>query len=208
MFTQEQVVARGKLSDQASGPGRFSRSKQMINCLRDGFLYSEKRVRDILFREVEAVLCDPAATPMIVSRLVRSVAGRARQEATQTGFDFANWDTAGKAVVNSMLGAGVLLAADGTSIPLTITAQATEVSGVVEGYADYTEAYLLEYLIRKLGNVTARDHTALAHAMFRQFDPNVPMEDLEDRVVLLLAALQHRVVLGEDGAYSALEFSS
>ena len=45
-----------------------------------------------------------------------------------------------------------------------------------------TEAYLIEFLIAKLGDISIRDHKALAHALFRQFDPSVSMEDLEDRV--------------------------
>ena len=50
-------------------------------------------------------------------------------------------------------------------------------------------------LIDWLGNVTTRDHKALAHALFRQFDPGVPLYDLEDRVVILLARLADEVEL-------------
>jgi hypothetical protein len=53
-------------------------------------------------------------------------------------------------------------------------------------------------LIERLGDVGTRDHMALAHALFRQFDRGVPMEDLEDRVVILLAQLaQHVELAGE-----------
>ncbi len=61
---------------------------------------------------------------------------------------------------------------------------------------------MIEFLIAKLGNISIRDHRALAHALFRQFDPSVSMEDLEDRVVLLLATLAGRVCLRQDGVYS------
>lgn len=187
---------------------RFSRSRQMVNALRQEFLYSEKRARDMLFRDIETILsqCD---SPMIVSRLTREAAARGRQQAQRVGYDSSKWDTACKATINAMLRAGVLLVQDGRPIPLTIAAPATQVAALAVRFEDQTEAYLLEVVIRKLRDVTARDHTALAHALFRQFDRDVPLGDLEDRVALLLASLSERVVLAEGGSYCPLnEFSS
>ncbi len=63
---------------------------------------------------------------------------------------------------------------------------------------------MLEFLIRTLGDVTTRDHRALAHALFRQFDRSIPMEDFEDRVAILLATLAGRVTLRDDGTYAVL----
>jgi hypothetical protein len=94
-----------------------------------------------------------------------------------------------------MLCAGVLLSTDGHPIVPGITAQATAVAGLQDLHADITEAFLLEVLIRRLGDVTTRDHTALAHALFRQFDRGVPLDELEDRVVILVAQLADRVEL-------------
>jgi hypothetical protein len=132
---------------------------------------------------------------MILSRLTREAAARARREAETLGFAFGHWDTASKAVIKAMLCAGVLLTIDGSPILPGITAQATVVAGLLEGYLDITEAFLLEFLIERLQDVTTRDHTALAHALFRQFDPGVPMEELEDRVVILVAQLVDRIDL-------------
>jgi hypothetical protein len=181
-----------------------ARSLQMINCLRDRFIYSEKRPRDILFRAVEEILCgrNTVARRLILSRLTREAANDARREAQRIGFEYSNWDTVSKAVTNAMLGAGVLLAGNGTSIPVGIAALGTPIVGLKEGYRDCTEAYLIEFLVRNLGDVRTRDHRALAHALFRQFDRSVPMEDLEDRVAILLATLDGRVTLRENGAYS------
>jgi hypothetical protein len=108
---------------------------------------------------------------------------------------FGHWETVTKALVKAMLCAGVLLATDGNPILPGITAQATIVAGLKDEYVDITEAFLLEVLIRRLGDVTTRDHTALAHALFRQFDRGVPLEELEDRVVILVAQLADRVEL-------------
>jgi hypothetical protein len=185
--------------------GRNSRSRLMVECLRKEFVYSEKRARDILFAEIATILGGTSGRSIIVSRLVREASARARRRAELIGFDFSNWDTAAKATVNAMLGAGVLLTCDGLRIPLTVAAQATEVTALADGFVDIAEAYLLDVLIRKMGDITVRDHTALAHALFRQFDPNIPMEDMEDRVAVLLAMLWDRVVITDNGLYCAVE---
>ena len=97
-----------------------------------------------------------------------------------------------------MLSAGALLTPDGEPIVPGITAQATPVGALMDRSRDVTEAFLLQVLIERLGDVTTRDHTALAHALFRQFDRAVPLEDLEDRVVILLARLADEVELAGD----------
>jgi hypothetical protein len=184
-------------------PLPYSRSRQMVHALRTEFVYTEKRARDFLFQEIEDILRIGGAPP-IVSRLTREAAARARFRAHDAGFDFANWDTAAKATINAMLAAGVLIAPNGSPIALTIAAQAAEVTELAKDYRDITEAYLLTVLIRRLGDVTARDHTAMAHALFRQFDRSVAMEDMEDRVAHLLASLEGRVAVCEGGAYCVL----
>ncbi len=198
------ALAEFDTNNQQKNNSRFSRSRQMVDSLRREFVYSEKRARDFLFQEIEATLRNNRTRP-IVSRLAREAAARARQRATEAAYDFSNWDTAGKATINAMLAAGALLSNNGSPIPLTVAAQATEVAGLTEDYRDTTEAYLLETLIRRLGNVSARDHTALAHALFRQFDRTVPIDDLEDRVVMLLARLSERIALAEGGTYCILD---
>jgi hypothetical protein len=172
----------------------------MADCLRRELLYSEKRPRDALFRVIEATIKEQSRTGQtrILSRLTRDAASRARHQAHRAGFEFHHWDTVSKAVVKAMLTAGVLLDSEGRPIPPGITAQATPVAGLRDKYQDVTEAFLLETLIQRLGDVTTRDHRALAHALFRQFDRDVPIEDMEDRVVILLAQLADRVELRED----------
>lgn len=175
----------------------------MAECLRRELLYCEKRARDFLFVAIEQILAERAGRVML-SSMTRDAAGRARCAADAAGFPFANWATASRALVNAMLAAGVLVAADGTVIRAGIAAQATTVAALSEKYADETEAFLLEFLIRRLGDVGVRDHTALAHALFRRFDRSVPIGDLEDRVVILLARLADRVEL-RDGLYAVAE---
>jgi hypothetical protein len=179
---------------------RFARSRQMADRLRRERLYSEKRPRDLLFQAIEEILTEQQHTGerRMLSRLTREAATRARDRASRLGCLFTRWDMASSAVVNAMLRAGAFLAADGHPISAGIEAWATHVARVVDRYRDVTEAFLLEVLIRRLQDVTTRDHLALAHVLFRQFDRGVPIEDLEDRVVILLARLADRVELREE----------
>jgi hypothetical protein len=176
----------------------------MVHCLRESFVYSEKRARDLLFAAIEETLEESIAggAPPILSRLTREAAQRAGEAARQNGFEFSNWEIASRAVTHALLGAGVLVAGNGAAVRPDITAQATCIAGLKKGFRDITEAYLVELLIRKLGDVSTRDHRAMAHALFRQFDARVPMADLEDRVAVLLAMLSGRVTLREDGLYA------
>ncbi len=180
---------------------KFSRSGQMIERLRRDVLYTEKRVRDRLFLALESTLAQ-SPTPPILSRLVRDAAHHARREAQRDAFPFSNWEIAARAVSNAMLGARTFLAPSGDALEPGLRAQATPVAALKENFRDLTEAYLLEFLITRLGDVGSRDHVALAHALFRQFDARVPIADLEDRVVLLLATLHDRITLRDDGIYS------
>ena len=172
----------------------------MADCLRSARLYSEKRPRDLLFQAIEDILTEQqqSGRVRILSRLTREAALLSRQRARRAGLEFRGWDMASKAVAKAMLCAGVFIGPDDRPIPSGITAQASQVERVLAGYQDMTEAYLLEFLIRRLSDVTTRDHLALAHALFRQFDHGIPLEDLEDRVVILLARLAHRVELRDE----------
>jgi hypothetical protein len=151
----------------------------------------------MLFRAIEHILADRTDT-IIVAALTREAATRARHEAQAAHLKFDRWDTAAKAVVKAMLGAGVLLSPDGDPIRPGITAGASAVATLQERYQDLTEAFLIGFVVQRLGDVTTRDHMALAHALFRQFDPRVPITDMEDRVVILLAQLADRVDLHGD----------
>jgi hypothetical protein len=169
----------------------------MADCLRRELLYSEKRPRDTVFRTIEQILVEQEGTGdhRILSRLTRDAIARAAQHPSSAP---VRWDVMGKTVVKAMVGAGVLLTPKGEPIPAGIAAPATPVATVRDQFEDITEAFLLETLIRRLNDVTIHDHRALAHVLFRQFDRSVPLDDLEDRVVMLLARLANRVDLQGD----------
>src|SRR5262245_61362532 len=110
--TENRAPGAGAFMPSASV--RFARSRQMIDCLRAEFLYTEKRVRDVVFGEIETLL---AARPLAISRLVRGAAGRACRRAERIGVACGNWNVASRATIHAMLAAGVVLRADGSPIP-------------------------------------------------------------------------------------------
>jgi hypothetical protein len=195
MYDMTKTSHVGDVREPRSANRRFTRSGQIVDCMRRELLYSEKRPRDFMFAAIDELLHEPGRDATILSRLTRDATARARRRATVAGVEFGNWDTAGKAVVRAMLGAGALLTPRGEVIPPGVEALATPVGSARETFRDLTESFLLEFVIGRLGDVTVRDHTALAHALFRQFDPNVSMADQEDRVAILLARRSDRIEL-------------
>lgn len=77
----------------------------------------------------------------------------------------------------------------------------TEVSEISESVMDDAEAYIIEYIIRDLGNVTEFEHVPMAHAVLREFDSAIDLGAQKDRVALLIAEIADRVTLDESGVY-------
>lgn len=177
-------------------PQRFARSRQMIDALRREWIYSEKRPRDVVFLAVERLVREQP--PMMVSQLTREAAPLAREIATQSGVVFDNWEACTRAVVRTLLMAETLHAPGGEVIRFDITSQASLVGSLRLDFCDAAEAFLVASIIRSLGDVTTRDHTALTHVLFRQFDQRVPIDQLEDRLAILMARLADRVALDGD----------
>jgi len=183
-------------------PGRreYARSVQMSAILREAFLYSEKRARDCVFQAAENALANLEIAPTLAS-LIRLALEGARVHAKSIQYDLLNSETVTRAVFNAMLQAGVLLGTDRQPIPVDLRAYASPVSSLAPDFRNETESFLLEFLVAALGDVRTRDHLSLAHVLFRQFDPAVPMADLEDRLVMLFARLSDRIELSPSGTY-------
>jgi hypothetical protein len=179
---------------------RNVRCAQMVQTLRKGFLYSEKRARDFLFAAIERLL--KSGPPVLLLRLTRTAADVARIEAEAAGFEFSNWNVASRAVANAMLHAEVLVTPSGNTVKTGLSGQATPIGSLRPDYIDRTEAYMIWYLIGELGDVCQHDHKALAHALFRQFDSRVPMQDFEERTVILIASMADVISLDSKGRYS------
>lgn len=184
-----------------------SRSGQMIDCLRKNLLYSDKRMRDIFFRATRKLIGqhERDGTSEMLSRFTRELESTGRAWGTAEGVEANNWDMPAKAVVNTMVRAGVLFDQRSNPIQAGVGANAAAISAISESFEQRCEVFLIEFLIRKLGDVTVRDHKALAHALLRQFDPNIAIGDLEDHVVFLISHLESSVALTEDGLYTPIE---
>ena len=199
------VLAPMQVHPRPAAADRLSRTAQMIERLRRESLYTEKRVRDRLFDALETALTK-SPTPPLLSRLVRDAANQARREGNRDAFALSNskWEIAARAVGNSILGARAFLTEDGVTLEPGVRAHATPVGALKPDFRDRSEAFLLEFLIARFGNIGTRDHVALAHTLFRQFDARVPVAALEDRIRTLLASLDGRITLREDGIYALL----
>jgi hypothetical protein len=180
----------------------YARSAQMAAALRGAFLYSEKRARDCVFIATETALANMEKAPTLAS-LIRSTLHAARAHAKKIQFELLNSETVTRAVFNAMLQADVLLGLDGQSIRVDLRAHAACVGSLSPDFRDETESFLLEFVIGAVADIRPRDHLSLAHVLFRQFDPNIPMADLEDRLALLLAGLSDRIELSPTGIYVA-----
>jgi hypothetical protein len=178
----------------------YARSAQMAAVLRAGFLYSEKRARDCVFTALEMTL--PNSSEPTLATLTRSTLQAARLEAARIRYELLNSEIVTRAVFNAMIRAGVLLGPGGHPIALGIGSYAARVAALRPSFRDETECFLLEYLIQTLGDVGTRDHLALAHVLFRQFDIAIPMADLEDRVVTLLDSMSDRIELHGGRTYA------
>ena len=177
----------------------------MMDRLRARYLYCEKRPRDFVFGAVETIVNGPSQRKLLLHRLRRLAAERANAEAMRRGYLFTNWEMAARTTLNAMLLSGSVLTQGGQAIEPGIAAEGSEIAALHPDFVDRTERFLLEYLIRDLGDVTVRDHTALAHALFRQFDASVAMEEMEDRVAELLSGLADSVALNDHGTYTFRE---
>ena len=180
-----------------SSPPRFARSAQMIDCLRREWLYSEKRPRDLLFAAIEDVMKQRSG--MMVSQLAREATSLARERATAAGLTVDNWDATTRAVDE-------VAPRRGRAQPRAMARRSRSISRPRRRRlaASHPTSSIVRrptcsrVSIARLGDVTTSDHRALAHALFRQFDARVSVEEMEDRVVILLAQLADRISLVGD----------
>lgn len=171
----------------------------MVQCLREGYLYSEKRARDFLFDAFARCLRDHG--PLALIGLTRLATRAATHQASEAGFPYGNWTVAGRTVANAMLRARAFVTVAGATLEPGLAAQAEPIHSLHPDFRDRTEAYLLSYLAERMGDLTDRDHVALAHALFRQFDARVSMEAYEERVVALLGSLGGTLAVDPAGRY-------
>ncbi|SRR6266404_4807861 len=177
------------------------RTSEMINTLKHRRIYSGKQIRDYVFRALRSATEQPNLIPLSASQLVRQVCSSAEGQAKSDGVSFEYWYAASDASFEMMLHAGILLDEHGKPIPPGIGSRGTKVCSIAPDFEDRCEMFLLEYLIKTLGNVTSHDRTALAHALFKVAPDKKSIYDMQDRVDELLVKLQDRISESDDGTF-------
>jgi hypothetical protein len=176
------------------------RTTQMQQCLKNRYIYSPKLIWNYIFSTLHSQSNKLCTNPVTVSQLLREARIKAEQVATSEGVKFDFWPSASDGVLENLVAAGALLDAQGTSIKPGPHARGTKVYGLQTDFEDCCEAYLLEYLITALGDVTwPRDRTAIAHALFKVGPSRKEVYELQERVDELLVRLRDRVIEKEGG---------
>jgi len=175
------------------------RTEQMISCLKKRRIYSPKTIRDYIFKSLKETTTQSTLIPLSASQLNRQVCTTAQVQAKADGIAFDYWYAASDAVLEMMFAAGVLLDENKQPIRPSLQARGTRVHGIVPDFEDRCEAFLLEYLIKSLQDITQRDRTALAHALFKVDPKQKSIFDMQDRVDELLVQLQGAVHENDDG---------
>jgi hypothetical protein len=175
----------------------YQRSAQFRKRLTDLGIFCEKRERDVLLQATEQLL---KTGPTVLSKLRRELPKAAKQLASEhnlcPGTEF-------RRIVNfflKLLLVSGALTSDGGTIKRDASAEATTVTGLVEGPMNIMESYLVEQILKK-SDVKDREHWQLALAVFREFDSSVSIDDKLDRVASLISGLSDRVILTDDGTY-------
>ena len=176
-------------------PEKYPRSRQMRASVQKAKLFNEKPIRDLLFKTVTQIVTR--------ERLQLSALRRTLAEESFAHSDFSDkmkWAAQVYFFCRLLVFSGTL---QGSSGPLShgAAADGTEVQEISSTVEDDAEAYLIEHIIRDLGNVTEFEHCPLAHAILRQFDSTTDMGVLKDRVAFLISKISDRVTLDESGAY-------
>ena len=176
-------------------PEKYPRSRMMRASVQKAKLFNEKPIRDLLFKSVKQIV---TRGRLQLSALRRTLA---EESFPASGFtDKLKWDAQIYFFCRLLVFSGTL---QGPGGPLShgAAADGTEVHEISPTVEDDAEAYLIEYIIRDVGNVTEFEHSPLAHAILRRFDPTMDMGALKDRVAFLISKISDRVTLDESGTY-------
>jgi hypothetical protein len=176
------------------------RTVQMQECLKHRFVYSPKLIRDYIFAALRSRMGELPTKPVSVSQLLREAGTEAEKSAVSENVTFEHWPSALSGVLENLVAAGAFLDEKTKRIQPGPQARGTKVHEIVADFEDACEAYLLEYLISALGDVTwPTDRTAVAHALFKVGPSRKEVYELQERVDELLVRLQDRVVEKSNG---------
>jgi len=170
----------------------------MIERLKELHLYSPKTIRDYIFNAISAS-AKALTAPILVTAFMRQAVNEAEKQAKSDGVDYLHWHAASDGVLNLLLGAGVFLDCDQEPIRPGLKARGTKLSAIADNFEDKSETHMLEQLILHVGDVTLRDRTPIAHALFKVDPKKKSIFDIQDRVDELMALLADRLIEDDQG---------
>jgi hypothetical protein len=188
---------------------KFERTQEFVDCWKRRYIYCPKPIRDLLFQAIEDILGEEPQG-LTVAKLTST----ARQRAEKQCETFTYWQAATGGLANALVASQVLLTADRAPVPLGVECWGSQVALVSENFRDRCEAFMLYFVIKTLKNVNFyRDRIHLAHALLKEGPSGKSVDELMDRVSILMSSLGGRIEIGEDGLLSvrsvpALEIAS
>lgn len=177
------------------------RTDQMVSCLKSAGLYCPKDARDYIFDSVARIV-EATEPHLSVAKLARQTSVDAQKAASEDGLSFQYWYAACEGAFQTMLRAGVLLDETQSEIMPGARARSTRVGAIVSDFRGKCDLFLLEYLINTLKDVTVRDCTSLAHALFKQSPKKTTRDQMLDQVDQLFERFGTRLMEDDDGLLS------
>ncbi len=177
------------------------RTEQIIECLKDEGIYAAKDIRDYIFKALHTKI-ENASPALSLAQLKRKTLVAAEEEAKSAGVSFKYWYVATESVFKLMLLAGVLGDENGLPIVLGARPRVIKVAKIAPDFICICELFLLQHVLNTLKDVTERDCTALAHALFKEAPSKTTRDQMLDRVDQLFEKLGDRLLEDDDGALS------
>lgn len=181
------IEAVGSKSETRTEPRRCTLMEMK---LRERGIGSPVVPRKYLFDAVELIFAE-ITEPITSSQLIVLARKKAKDSANNAGYNRSqNWEAIGDCFLRMMLSAKVLIKPDGTPILNGIGAYSKPVVKVLPDFRDLCEAFLLEHIIHKIGDIALNDVFALGLALYQKGgDDPTPKEEIIERTDILLQLL-------------------
>lgn len=192
-------VSREEQAEKATEDDKgHKRTQEMIQVLKRKGIYSPKDIRDFIFEAVKRLI-EEEHRQLTTTQLFREAMAAAEAAAKERGIQFPFWYAAAQGVKEMMLLAGVLRDTDGNAIRPGFQSRATQVSSLQREFVGECEGLLLKEVLNGLGNVTQRDATAIAHALFKEAPDKSTRDQMSERLDDLFAKMAMVIVESDTG---------
>jgi hypothetical protein len=177
------------------GKGK-QRTQEMIAVLKKAFVYSPSNIRHFVFgamREIKGDLKNKT-----VAQFLREVKDCAKAKADAATINFTYWPTAMDAILEMLLLSQSLAGPDGKPIKRGLQARGTVLTAIAEDFETKCELFLLRFLIQHM-QLTNRDRTSIAHALFKEGKAEKAHDQLEEQLDRLFTLLGDDLCESPDG---------